>query len=147
MRKDLETLIRVHRWRLDERRKKVMELEGLRAEFESRAQALEEEVRREQREAAQDTVVAMTYGAYAAGVIQRRETIQRSIAEIDSELDAAKRDVAEAFRELKKYEIAEDRERQRRARAEARQERAVLDEMGLDLYRRRRSGALDGSAG
>jgi len=148
MTNNLQTLIRIHRWRLDERRKKVAELEGLRGEFESRSRALEDEVRREQSHAAKDAGAAVTYGAYVAGVIRRRETIRYSIDEIDAKLDAAKREVAEAFRELKKFEIAEDRERRRQARRQARRERAVLDEVGLNLYRRRRqAGGLDGSAG
>ncbi len=136
--KALPTLIRVHRWHLEEKRRKLAELERLRAELAAQARRLEERLASEQRIAEHSEEGRYAYGAYAASIIKRRETLAVSIGESQQAIVLARDEVSEAFREVKKHEIAA-RIRERRAQAEAaRREQALLDEVGLNMHYRRR---------
>ncbi len=136
--KALPTLIRIHRWHLEEKRRKLTELERLRAELAAQTRRLEERLASEQRVAEHSEEGRYAYGAYAASIISRRETLTVSIGESQQAIVLARDEVSEAFREVKKHEIAA-RIRERRAQAEAaRREQALLDEVGLNMHYRRR---------
>ncbi|MEQ8267370.1 MAG: flagellar export protein FliJ [Parvibaculum sp.] len=131
-----ESLIRLHKFQVDEKRRKVAELELMLAEFRQRERDLEAQVEAEQRKAGISDVAHFAYPMFAKSVIRRRENILESIDGIERQLEAAKDELAGAFRELKKYEILESG-RKRKVRKEAmRVEQADLDEIALGIHRR-----------
>ncbi len=135
--RSLPTLIRLSRWELDQKRRKLGELERLRVDFETQSERLEAELRGEQKSATLSDEGRYAYPAYADAVIDRRRTLARSIAEVEASIEAAREELTTAFEKVKTYELAEER-RQDRARATAqRRERLELDEIGLEMYRRR----------
>ena len=82
-------------------------------------------------------VGAFAYAGFARGVISRRETLQNSLAELEARIAAAQQDVAEAFQDLKRHEIALAA-KQRRQREEAdRRQQVELDEVSIEMHRRR----------
>ena len=136
--KSLASLIRLHKWRLEEKRRALASLQGLRADLTRQAVELEAEVGREQ-QTAKAGEGGWTYAGYARAVIQRRENIQRSIAEVEKRIELARDEVNAAWRETRKYELAEERN-QIRERAElARVERLELDEIALTQNRLKQS--------
>ena len=136
--KPLKTLIRLHRWHLEEKRRKLAELERLRSELTAQTRRLEERLAAEALVAEGSDEGRYAYGAYAASIISRREKLAASIEESQHAIGLAHDEVNEAFREVKKHEIAE-RIRDRRAQAVlARREQALLDEVGLNMHYRRR---------
>lgn len=135
----LDGIIRLRKWQLDEVRRALADLEKMRADLIADLDQLANEVDREQTVAADDPATA-NYGAYARGVIDRRDTLRRSIGEVDQAIKAKRDDVTEAFRELKKYEIAAARAHERDMVAADRREQAEGDEVGLQIYRRRNRG-------
>lgn len=135
----LDGIIRLRKWQLDEVRRALADLEKMRADLIADLDQLANEVDREQTVAADDPATA-NYGAYARGVIDRRETLRRSIGEVDQAIKAKRDEVTEAFRELKKYEIATARAHERELLAADRREQAEGDEVGLQIYRRRNRG-------
>ncbi|MFQ5533698.1 MAG: flagellar FliJ family protein [Sphingomonadales bacterium] len=137
MTQGLRNLIRLHRWQLEESRQKLGQLEGLRAELERNAENLEAEIKEEQQKASGDLHFA--YGPYATAAIGRRETIVKSLQEIDQELAKARDEVADAFMEVKKFEIAQEREQKRATLAAQRKEQQTLDDLSLDMFRRRQA--------
>ncbi len=134
--KGLEGLIRLHRWKLDEKRQVLAELERLAARLRQELIDLETEVVEEQKIAAASSEAMATYGHYAAAVIARRAKLNQSLSEIEERMRAALEDVTAAFRELKKYELVKARRDKHAEQTEKRQQQAVLDELGLVLYRR-----------
>jgi len=131
-----ESLIRLHRFHVDEKRRKVAELELMVQEFRMRERELEAQVLAEQQKAGISDVAHFAYPMFAKSVIRRRQNILNSIEDIERQIDVAKEELAAAFRELKKYEIVEDN-RKRRQRAEAiRIEQIELDEIALGIHRR-----------
>lgn len=134
--KGLESLIRLHQWRLDEKRQVMAELERLSIRLRQEQVDLEQEVVAEQQAAATSPEAMMTYGAYATAVIARRARLSQSLAEVEQRMREALEEVAVAFRELKKYELVNNRRERAAQDLEKRQQQSVLDELGLSLYRR-----------
>lgn len=135
----LESLIRLHRWQLDERRRQLADLDALAEKLRQEQARLAAEERSEQAVASASREAALTYGDYARQVIERRQKIEQSLASIQEQVALARENLAETYREVKRYEIASaNRATQQRKRL-ARQQQRTLDEIGVDNYRRRRS--------
>ena len=65
--------------------------------------------------------------------MQRRENLVRSADELKGQLEDARRELEEAFQELKKFEILDDREQARERAADTVREQAEMDRIGLGL--------------
>lgn len=137
----LDGLIRLNKWRLDEKRLALAELERLAQRMRDELSSLERELIAEQKIAAGSTEAAISYANYANAVIGRRMTLNKSISEVESQIRLALDDVAEAFRELKKFDIVKARRDREGAEKAKRFQQAQLDEMGLQLHRRSRENA------
>ena len=128
--KSRETLIRLKKFQVDEKRRKVAQIEGMIAEFERIASDLEREIKTEQERAGIHDPAHFAYPTYAKAAIGRRENLNRSADELKVQLDDAKAVLGEAFEELKKVEMLDERD-QARERAEANaHEQAELDTIG-----------------
>ena len=117
--KKLDNLVRLHRWRLDEKRRK-----------------LENGLKIEQQGASRDTEAATGYGSYASAVIARRQKLNQSLAGLESELAEATDDVAEAFQEFKKFDLIKTRNEHKAKLSRKRVHQKEIDEAGLNVYRR-----------
>lgn len=135
----LESLIRLHRFQLDERRRQLADLDQLAAKLRQELERLEIEQKVEQTIAAQSFEAAQGYGAYARNLIERRQRLTHSLAEVEQQILQAREELAEAFQEVKRYEItADNRARQQRQKL-ARRQQALMDELGLDRHARRKA--------
>jgi flagellar FliJ protein len=129
--KSRETLIRLKKFQVDERRRKVAQIEGMIAEFERMAGDLEREIRAEQDRAGIHDPGHFAYPTYAKAAMQRRENLQRSADDLKVQLESATAALAEAFEEMKKVELLDERDQMRdREEANAR-EQAELDAIGM----------------
>jgi flagellar FliJ protein len=135
--KGIEGLIRLQRWRLDEARRRLAELERLKEEFRTRQRGLEEEVARERTLAGVDEPGLRAWSNFAERALERRATLARSAAEAEAAFAAAGEEVAEAFGEMKKLELAAERAERREQEAVQRREQLRLDAVALDMHRRR----------
>jgi flagellar export protein FliJ len=131
-----ESLIRLHRFHVDEKRRKLAELELMLQEFRARERELEAQVLAEQKKAGISDVAHFAYPMFAKSVIRRRQNILTSIEDIDRQIEAAKEELSGAFRELKKYEIIEDSRKRRHRKEVMRVEQVELDEVALGIHRR-----------
>jgi flagellar FliJ protein len=129
--KSRETLIRLKKFQVDERRRKVAQIEGMIAEFERMAGDLEREIKSEQDRAGIHDPGHFAYPTYAKAAMQRRENLQRSADDLKIQLEAATDALAEAFEELKKIELLDERDQMREREEENAREQAELDAIGL----------------
>lgn len=133
--KSRESLIRLHRFQVDEKRRQVADIEGMLDEFRRREQDLEDQVKREQEKAGISDIAHFAYPMFAKSMRARRDNMLESIGELTRQLEQAREELADAYRELKKYELVEQN-RQRRAKREAdRVEQNILDEVSLNMHR------------
>jgi flagellar export protein FliJ len=129
--KSRETLIRLKKFQVDEKRRKVAQIETMIADFERMVADLDREIRSEQEKAGISDPAHYAYPTYAKAASQRRENLSRSADELKVQLEDAKADLQEAFEELKKVELLDERDQMReRAEVNAR-EQAELDEIGM----------------
>lgn len=134
-------MIRLHKWQLDEKRRDMVTLEKMREDLLQNLGDLQKELIAEQKKAASSPVVSIAYGAYAQQVIIRRVNMVNSIIELDASMENVKDQVAEAFKELKKYEVVEQRKQERLRAERNRQEQSELDELAINIHRRRENTA------
>src|ERR1700688_1811913 len=129
--KSRDTLIRLKKFQVDERRRKVAQIETMIAEFERMAGDLEREITTEQDRAGIHDPAHFAYPTYAKAAIARRENLQRSADELKGQLDDAKAMLGEAFEELKKVELLDERDQMRERQAENVAEQSDLDSIAL----------------
>ena len=129
--KSRETLIRLKRFQVDEKRRKVAQIEGMIAEFERMGTDLEREIKIEQDRAGIHDPTHFAYPTYAKAAIQRRENLKHSADELKGQLNDAKDALSEAFEELKKVELLDERDQQRERAAENAAEQMELDSIGI----------------
>lgn len=133
--KTRETLIRLKKFQVDEKRRRVAQIEGMIAEFERMSHDLEREIQIEQDRAGIHDPAHFAYPTYAKAAIVRRDNLKRSADELRGQLADARDGLADAFEDLKKVELLDERDQQRdRAAGDAR-EQAELDRIGLMLAR------------
>jgi hypothetical protein len=133
----LDSLIRVNRWKLDERRRQVGELERLSERLGNEAIRLERELAGEQKVASSSPEGSYAYAGYARELIVRREKLSASISEVEGQLVVAREALAESFGEAKRYEIAAANRTKRDRVSVERRLRISQDEIALQVYRRR----------
>jgi flagellar FliJ protein len=129
--KSRDTLIRLKKFQVDEKRRKLMQIESMIAEFERMASDLEREIKVEQDRAGIHDPGHFAYPTYAKAAINRRENLKRSADELKGQHHDAKDALAEAFEELKKVELLDERDQMRERAASDAHEQAELDAIGL----------------
>ena len=137
--KSRETLIRLKKFQVDEKRRKVAQIEGMIAEFDRMAADLEREIKTEQERAGIHDPGHFAYPTYAKAAMGRRDNLKRSADELGGQLTDAKDALAESFEELKKVELLDERDQMRERAAEAEIEQSELD--GIGLMRARNASA------
>ena len=125
--KSRETLIRLKKFQVDEKRRKVAQIEAMIAEFDRIAAELDREIKLEQDRAGIHDPAHFAYPTYAKAAIARRENLKRSADELKVQIDDAKAALGEAFEELKKVEMLDERDQAREKAEDNTREQAELD--------------------
>ncbi len=128
--KSRETLIRLKKFQVDEKRRKVAQIEAMIAEFDRMAADLDREIKVEQDRAGIHDPSHFAYPTYAKAAITRRENLKRSTGELRTQLDEAQAALGEAFEELKKVEMLDERDQQREKAEQNAREQVELDRIG-----------------
>lgn len=143
--KGLKTLIRLSKFNVDEKRRVLTALQAREDEIIEAIRQGEEQLRHEQQLAAEDaTGIGFAYGAFHQGWMRRRDAMLQALQAVRQQIDAAREDLAEAFRELKTYEVTQANREKREREELDRKEQIFLDEVGLTMHRRK--GEADAEA-
>lgn len=139
--KSRKTLVRLHKWQVDEKRKRLSDMLSLRDNFLLRLQSMQETVAREQgfvnSVAGTDGDVGFAYGAFAQAVIQQRENLERSLAILAEQIHEAELAVAEAFKSLKRQEIAVANHERQEKQIRERREQTASDDRAIESHMRK----------
>lgn len=134
---DLKTLIRVHQFELDEKRRQLGNLLRFEQSLENRKILLAQRFKEEEEAAKNDQTAALTFGAYVDWHIDENKRVDRALADARQEIALMRDEIREAYQELKTFEITQENREKREAAELERKNNAVLDEIGLTLYRRK----------
>jgi flagellar protein FliJ len=140
MAKELHTLIRLHQYRVDDKRRSLGELLGEVADLEQKGENLEREIVSEQSIAnSAPESFGMFYGEYATAAVQKREDISHEISGVEEKIAVAQEEMRVEFKDLKVFEITQEARDEADALESTREEQAILDELGQEAHRRRRT--------
>jgi flagellar export protein FliJ len=132
----LESLIRLHHWQVDERKRQLAQLESLAETLRQELARLAEERANEQAAAGASFLARHVYPGYVRRAIERQQTLEQSLAETEAQTSQAREALAAAFEELKRYEIAAANRERMRISAAARRERLETDAAAIETFRR-----------
>jgi len=129
--KSRETLIRLRKFQVDEKRRRAAQIESMIAEFERMTADLDREIKSEQDKVGISDPAHFAYPTYAKAAKQRRENLVRSVDDLKVQLDGAKAELGEAFEELKKVELLNERDQANERAEQNAQEQRELDSIGI----------------
>lgn len=133
----LDQLLRLQRWTLDEKRRQAGDLELLIERLSQDVAQLDRVVEREIAAARGDIELQRALPHYRRLMKDRRERLEKSLADLRGELERLREEITEAFSELKKTEQTVKNREQRQRLAERRKDQAISDEIGLQMHRRK----------
>jgi flagellar export protein FliJ len=111
--KSHHTLVRLKRFQLAEKRRRVAQIETMIADFQRMAGELEREIAAEQQRAGIHDPTHFAYPTYAKAAIARRDNLKRSAGELTMQLQEAKTALQEAFEEIERTELLVERNHDR----------------------------------
>jgi flagellar FliJ protein len=116
--KSRNTLIRLKKFQVEEKRRKVAQIEAMIADFQRMGADLDREIAAEQERAGIHDPAHFAYPTYAKAAMTRRENLKRSAGELAVQLEEAKIALHECFDDLKKVEQLDERDQNRDRLAE-----------------------------
>ncbi|MTI44928.1 flagellar export protein FliJ [Roseibium hamelinense] len=127
--KTRDSLIRLKRFQVDDKRRQLAQIEAMIAEFNRMADELDDQIRSEQERVGITDVTHFAYPTFAKAAATRRDNLKNSALELDEQLQRARDELNEAIEELKKFELLEERDQQRERSAQEEAEQQQLDEI------------------
>lgn len=114
-----DTLVRLKRFQVDEKRRRVAQIESMVAEFSKIARELDQEVALEEQRAGIFDASHFAYPTYARAARTRRDNLHRSAEELMGQLDQARLCLDDALTDLSKAQGSEIRDKTSEPVAEA----------------------------
>ena len=111
--KSRDAVVRLKRFEVDEKRRKVAEIESMIGEFNNMITDLDRQIAIEQERAGVSDVNHYSYPTFAKAVIQRRDNLANSVLGLEAKLAAAREELEEAGEGLKKIELLQERDAER----------------------------------
>jgi flagellar protein FliJ len=109
--KSRDSLIRLKRFQLEEKRRRVRQIEMMLAEFTRMTADLDREIANEEKRAGITDPAHFAYPTYARAASVRRDNLKSSISELLTQIEEAKAAQEEAQAELLKFETLEVRDK------------------------------------
>jgi hypothetical protein len=111
-----ETALRLKRFEMDEKARKVADLEQMIREFENIASDLDRQIQAEEDRTGIKDTRHFAYSTFAKSAAQRRDNLRASIAELRAKYDVAQHDFDEAKQQLTRASSDQPREATRSRR-------------------------------
>lgn len=108
--KSRDAVSRLKRFEVDEKRRKVADIEAMIGDFHQMAVDLDRQIAIEQERAGVSDTNHYAYPTFAKAAIQRRDNLLASATDLETKLANARAAFEEAIEELKKIELLEERD-------------------------------------
>lgn len=109
--KSRDHLIRLKRFQVDDRRRRVVQIESMIADFTRMVADLDREIASEEQRSGISDPAHYAYPTFARAAVTRRDNLKRSADELKDQLAEAKGLLGEAQEELKKVESLDGRDK------------------------------------
>lgn len=135
--KRTNTLIRLRRFRVDEMKRRLATLDGMKADAERKLADLEDSVTREKQRAGDSDIGRLAFPSFLRSIETRRGNLRDTLKDIERERVQAQDDLTNAFQDLKALEFATEQQAKRASEIEARRSQSRTDEMALVRHLRK----------
>ena len=132
-----ESLIRLKKFQVDEKRRQVAQIEMMISDFERMAMELDQQIEIEHQKTGISDVAHFAYSTFAKAAQTRRDNLLASANDMKSKLEAAQDVLAEALEDLKKVELLDQREHQRETAEQLKVEQDQYDEIARLRFSRK----------
>jgi flagellar export protein FliJ len=109
--KSRDSLIRLKRFQVDEKRRRMAQIEAMINEFTRMANDLEREIATEEQRSGINDSTHFAYSTYARAARTRRDNVMQSADELRGQLEEARQRLEESIEELGKVQSLEGREK------------------------------------
>ncbi len=109
--KSRDHIVRLKRFQVEERRRRVLQIETMIAEFHRMAADLDREIATEEQRAGISDPNHFAYPTYARAAVTRRDNLHRSVAELNDQVEEARGLLEVALDEMRKAESMETRDK------------------------------------
>ena len=133
--KSLITLIKLQRRELDQLRRQVSALEGARDQLIEKIERLQDDLIREIEAASTMTDMRSFFGDFSDAIKKKQRALASKVVQFEQQIQELGIEIANRFSELKKFEIALDRHKEREKEKQTRREQIEMDEIGLRTFR------------
>jgi flagellar FliJ protein len=132
-----DTLMRLKRFRVDDLKRRLATLDGMKADAERKLADLEESVARERQRANDSDIGRLAFPSFLRSIDVRRENLRATLKELERERESVQEGLTGAFQELKSLEFAVEQQQKRVEEIEARRAQSRLDEMAIVRHLRK----------
>src|SRR5271163_3912482 len=132
-----DTLMRLKRFRVDELKRRMATLDGMRADLDRKLADLEDSVARERQRANDTDIGRLAFPSFLRSIEARRENLRATLRDVERERAGVQTDLNSAFQDLKALELATEQQAKRVAEVEARRSQSRLDEMAIVRHLRK----------
>lgn len=132
-----DSLMRLKRFRVDEMKRRMATLDGMKADMERKLADLEDSVAREKQRANDSDIGRLAFPSFLRSIETRRENLRATLKEIERERAICQNDLTDAFQEMKSLEIAAEQQARRAEETQARRSQSRLDEIALVRHLRK----------
>jgi len=132
----IDTLLRLKCFKVDEMKRRIASIEAMRGDLDRKLADLDKHVAREKQHAGDSDIARLAFPSFLRSIEIRRENLRATRKEIDREFATVQIDLANAFQDLKRLEVATEQQAKRLTEMQARRQQARLNEMALVQNRR-----------
>src|ERR1700733_8747928 len=124
-----DSLMRLKRFKVDDLKRRMTTLDGMKSDCERKLADLEESIAREKQRANDTDIGRLAFPSFLRSIDVRRENLRATLREIERERDMVQGDLTAAFQDLKSLELATEAQAKRAEEVETRRTQSRLDEM------------------
>jgi len=132
-----DTLVRLKRFRVDDLKRRLATLDGMRADLERKLSDLDDSVTREKQRANDSDIGRLAFPSFLRSIDVRRENIRNSLNEIERERAECQGHLTDAYQDLKSLELAVEQEIKRAQEADNRKAQSRIDELAIVRHLRK----------
>ena len=133
-------LMRLKRFRVEETKRRLATLDGMRDDVEKKLSDLDVSIARERQRANDSDLGRLAFPSFLRSIDSRCENLRATLKEIERERTQCKDDLAGAHQELKSLEIAVEQQARRAGEEEIRRSQSRLE--NVSIVRQMRKHAL-----
>ena len=132
-----DTLLRLRKFRVDELKRRMGTLDGMKADVEKKLADLEESVARERQRATDSDIGRLAFPSFLKSIDIRREKLNDTLKDLERERASCQEELTTAYQDLKSLEFANEMQEKRLAEIESSRAQSRLDEMALVRHLRK----------